>query len=530
MRNILSKTIKQVITEQSNDYTSLQENYTQTTGAALFLDPNAIPSQVSPSKPLTVSIIIPAYNVISSILSCLTSIEQSSFNINHQDKLQVVVVDDGSTDGTWDKIKETQFSLNLTAIRQNNHGQAQALNTGISVAEGDIVISCDADMVLSYYAIEHLVTRHQQLPNVLLTGFRTNTNTDDPRVSRNFIRQHGSHRIPCFTRDERIVFPIPGWPSNMCLASQHFKSLGHARGLWMPDGGEPWLLPDLVIGALFSLPRSVYLSIGGYDERFVGWGCADGYLAAKAIGAGSYIIPVYAASGLHINHPPRSKTKQLEYKLNRDLFLYLIRTTDINNHPNWLSNAKKRIIEYCVHSPVQTVIDSYDKNSEYLINDPSFNEIDNLLSAGEYSRVFTILSENAKIDKNGRYLLRLGKVFFGMNQYQKAIDVFKQACAFANLEADSMLNLAIAQVANNQFISAHSTLEKLSQTFPQMSDLSYWYNYSAQRHIRQGNNYFNQGFHKVARRCFEAALILEPKNRVAFKYREKCIFKEIPPK
>lgn len=519
-----AKILKQVIAERSNDYTLLEEKYKKSTGNSL-LDPNIKPVEIKSIKPLTVSVVIPAYNTQSSILACLASIEQSSFNFYYQDRLQVIVADDGSTDSTWETIKNSRFSLNLTAIRQDRHSVAHARNIGLSVAEGDIIISCDADMVLSYYAIEHFMVRHQQLPNVLLVGFRKDTCKNDPRVDFNSIRKYGSFRTPCFTGDMRIVFPIPGYPSNSCLISKHFKRLGNARCLWMPER-EVWDLPDLVFGALFSLPKHTYLNIGGYDERFYGWGHEDGYLAAEAIVAGQYIIPIYAASGLHIGHSPRSENKELEYRRNRKQYLRFLRTTKVGHHRDWLSLAKKRIMESFTYSPFpktsQSVVNSgVNQEAEFTIN-----EIDSLLAIGEYSRAFTILSKNEKLDKNGEYFSRLGKVFFGMNQYQRAIDIFKQTPAFTNLEADSMLNLAIAQVANNQFISAHSTLEKLSQTFPQMPDLSYWYNYSAQRHIRQGNNYFNQGFHKVARRCFEAALMLDPKNKTALEYREKCMLEE----
>ncbi len=102
-----SKLLRQVISERDNFY-----------GEPL-LDLNVVPQKTS-SEPLTVSVVIPAYNVQPSIPACLTSIEQSSFNINHQNKLEVIVVDDGSTDDTWKIIKESNLSLNLTAIRQTN--------------------------------------------------------------------------------------------------------------------------------------------------------------------------------------------------------------------------------------------------------------------------------------------------------------------------------------------------------------------------------------------------------------------------
>ncbi len=344
-----AKTLKQVIAEKSNDYTSLEEKYKKNTGNSL-LDPNIKPVEVESTKPLTVSVVIPAYNTQPSILACLASMEQSSFNIKHTDRLQVIVVDDGSKDDTWNVVKNSDFSLNLRLIRQKNHGQAQALNTGISVAKGDIIISCDSDMVLSYYTIEHFVTAHQQIPNALFTGFRKNTPKTDPRVNCELIRKNGTHRESFFKNDERIVFPVSGWPNNMCVASNNYKNLGEAHGLWMPDN-DAWLLPDMVIGALFSLSRSVFKEIGGYDERLIGWGCTDSYLAAKAIGAGQYIIPLYSASGLHISHSVRLENKQIQYEANRKLFFKFIETIEIDSHPDWLTQAKDRIVESFVTEP-----------------------------------------------------------------------------------------------------------------------------------------------------------------------------------
>ncbi len=338
-----TKILKQAIAEKSNDYTLLEEKYKKKTGQEL-LDPNMKPVELKSTKPLTVTVVIPAYNTQSSILACLASMEQSSFNIKHKDRLQVIVVDDGSKDDTWEVVKNSNLSLNLKLVRQKNHGQAQALNTGISIAEGNIIISCDSDMVLGHYAIEHFVTAHQLIPNALFTGFRNDTPKTDPRVEYDLIRKNGTHHNSFFANDERVIFPVSGWPSNMCVASNNYKNLGKAHGLWMPDN-DSWLLPDMVIGALFSLSKSVFQKIGGYDERLIGWGCTDGYLAAKAIGAGQYIIPLYAASGLHISHPVRLENKQLQYTANRKLFFKFIETTRVDNHPDYLSKAKDRITE-----------------------------------------------------------------------------------------------------------------------------------------------------------------------------------------
>lgn len=504
-----SKLLRQVISERDNFY-----------GEPL-LDFNAVPQKTS-SEPLTVSVVIPAYNVRPSILACLTSLEQSSFNINHQNKLEVIVVDDGSTDDTWKIIKESNLSLNLTAIRQTNHGQAQTLNTGISVSQGNIIISCDADMVLGYYTIEHFAAAHQKTPNALFAGFRQDTPITNPRVNPNLIKKDGSYIGSFFTNDERIVFPVPGWPSNMCLASDHFRKLGQSHSLWMPDNDE-WLLPDMVIGALFSLSRLVFNEIGGYDERLIGWGCTDSYLAAKAIGANQYIIPLYPASGLHMNHPIRLANRALQYKRNRKLFLKFLETTRVDSYPNWLIHAKDRIVESFVRSPKQPVP---KRRIKVLHEDNIENKLirmDQLLSLGQYPKALAYIKSEVAKSNNIEIQLRLARGLSGMNQYKRAIHILEKITLPGELLPKIKIELAINQAAEGNFESAQKTLKELAKNFPQTPELLYWQNCPAEKHINQGEKLFKQKFYQIARRCFEAALISDPKNKTALEYRNKSM-------
>ncbi|MDP2637761.1 MAG: glycosyltransferase [Candidatus Levybacteria bacterium] len=526
MKKSTSKTLKEVISERDNDYSFLEKKYTQIGVESSLLDPFALPQYSSLAPPLTVSIVIPAFNVKGSILACLTSIEQSSFNLNYQNRLQVVVVDDGSTDGTWEIIKQFPFSMHLTAVKQNNHGQACALNTGISVAEGDIIISCDADMVLSYHAIGQFVARHQQIPNALLTGFRLDTPKTDPRVDHNLIRKYGSHQGSYFAKDERIVYPVSGWPNNMCLASDNYKRLGYSRGLWMPDDKickDPWLLSDLVIGALFSLPREIFLNVGGYDERLHGWGSTDGLLAAKAISNSQFIIPVYAASGLHISHPFRTTDKQLEYSQNRKRFFEIIQTEKINSYPNWITKAKIRIIESFTKSPTQASFKPHKNRLNFEDDEFFWNKIDSLLAIGDYSEASIVISTYSMSNSDPKKLLRLGKISFGLGEYQETINVLKEISSTRNYELEATIQLSAAHAAIGEFATANTVLKELAEVNVQASSLSYWHKTSAQEHINQGEKYFNQGFYDIALRCFEAALIIDSRNKEALKRRDLCI-------
>lgn len=522
MINKSSKSLKKILAERNNDYTFVENKYSNSAGTSLLLDPFTYPLSMS-SPSLSATVLIPAWNARDTILACLSAIEQSSFNLKYKDKLQVVIVDDGSTDDTWDIIKKSHFSLQVTAVRQDHKGVAQAKNTGISVAEGDIIISCDADMILGYFTIEHFMSRHQKLNNALLIGFRSEIAKDNPLVNPELIKKNNG-LITTFIKDERIIFSVPGWPSNMCLVSNHFKNLGNARSLWMPDD-DAWLLPDLGFGVLVSLPKSIYLSVGGYDEQFKGWGSEDGYLAAKVIGDGHHMIPVYAASGFHISHQPRSKNRQSEYLENRKLFFHLIQTSNVGEYYNWIREARNRITETFILNPVGSSNKTNDKFSSKINSEFDLNFIEGLLAIGDYEKVLKNLEKQSVRVNEEQKLLMLGKAYLGMSQYEKAISIFNEISSSDNFESEKVIQLAISLAANDQFILAKSTLKKLTEKNPKKSNLDYWYYGSVRKHIDQGKKYFKQEFYKVALRCFEAALILDSKNPIALKYRKETMAK-----
>lgn len=86
------------------------------------------------------SVIIPAYNAETTLSSCLAALADQSIS---EGDYEVIVVDDGSTDGT-SKIAE---GSNVKYIFQTNQGPATARNRGAREAEGDLILFTDADCV-----------------------------------------------------------------------------------------------------------------------------------------------------------------------------------------------------------------------------------------------------------------------------------------------------------------------------------------------------------------------------------------------
>jgi cellulose synthase/poly-beta-1,6-N-acetylglucosamine synthase-like glycosyltransferase/peptidoglycan/xylan/chitin deacetylase (PgdA/CDA1 family) len=99
-----------------------------------------------------VSVVIPAFNEASGIAAAVRSIAGSEF----PGRLEVLVVDDGSTDATAAIVADLDLPR-VSLIRQANAGKAAALNAGIGRAQHDTLVLVDADTVLEPQALHRLL-------------------------------------------------------------------------------------------------------------------------------------------------------------------------------------------------------------------------------------------------------------------------------------------------------------------------------------------------------------------------------------
>jgi len=104
----------------------------------------------SASQKKTVSICIPTYNRKEYLKETIDSILAQTYK-----NFEIVIVDDGSTDGTEDMIKELDFPV--TYYWQQNSGDAAARNKLIELAKGEYISFIDSDDLLMPDAIERLV-------------------------------------------------------------------------------------------------------------------------------------------------------------------------------------------------------------------------------------------------------------------------------------------------------------------------------------------------------------------------------------
>ena len=99
-------------------------------------------------KPL-VSIIITCYNYADYINEAINSALKQTYK-----NTEVIVINDGSTDSSLEKIKEKQQKYNFKLINQQNHGVTYTRNKGVEKASGDYILQLDADDTIPAKYIE----------------------------------------------------------------------------------------------------------------------------------------------------------------------------------------------------------------------------------------------------------------------------------------------------------------------------------------------------------------------------------------
>lgn len=121
-------------------------------------------------KPL-ISVIIPIYNTGDSAVKLLNKLTKQSY-----ENLEIICVDDGSKDGSFDLVSEfirqsklKNKNLNMTIFRQKNQGAAGARNLGLKKASGEYVTFIDSDDEVKKTHIEDLLKSLEKDPRNALS-------------------------------------------------------------------------------------------------------------------------------------------------------------------------------------------------------------------------------------------------------------------------------------------------------------------------------------------------------------------------
>lgn len=172
-------------------------------------------------KEPSISVIVPVFNTARFLEECIVSIINQSF-----DDLQIILVDDGSTDGSGqicDRFAEKDERI--TVIHQSNAGVSAARNVGLREAKGKYIVFADCDDTLPQDAYENLIKEVKE--NYLSMGcVRLMSENGTLQNSLSFGEKEIS--IDTFLKDLFLEkkFPYLGYPTDKLFQMELIKKYG----------------------------------------------------------------------------------------------------------------------------------------------------------------------------------------------------------------------------------------------------------------------------------------------------------------
>ena len=221
----------------------------------------------SPLAP-RISVLVPAYNEAVSINESIAGLLALTYP-----NLEVLVINDGSSDETLDRLID-RYELSpvhpvfrrvvetrpvrqlyrsaadprLIVVDKHNGGKADALNTGLNIASGDLVCAIDADTLVAADALQQLVSPFLANDDTVAVGGTI-------RLINNAIWRNG--HIHALRAPRHFLVGAQ--------AVEYSRSFLVGRLAWNPLGG------NLIISGAFGLFRkSALLDVGGYEHGSIG--------------------------------------------------------------------------------------------------------------------------------------------------------------------------------------------------------------------------------------------------------------------
>ncbi len=120
---------------------------------------------------MDISIVIPAFNEEESISELVREISECMRGILYE----IIIIDDGSTDGTWERITELSSLFPLKGLKlSSNQGKASALAAGFGESSGKYVVTMDADLQDDPSEIPEMIRLMEEKNYDLVSGWKKN--------------------------------------------------------------------------------------------------------------------------------------------------------------------------------------------------------------------------------------------------------------------------------------------------------------------------------------------------------------------
>ena len=139
---------------------------------------------------IKISVIIPVYNEEVSILKVLKRLHEK---VNNDGDLEIIVINDGSTDNTLNQLNENNDLYNQLISYENNNGKGYAVQKGLEISKGEYVFFQDADLEYDPKELNKFIKLIKNFDPDLIIGSRLNYS--EYTRSHNILNKFGNKLI-----------------------------------------------------------------------------------------------------------------------------------------------------------------------------------------------------------------------------------------------------------------------------------------------------------------------------------------------
>lgn len=259
------------------------------------------------------SVIIPTYNRAHQLLLTLSAFETQTYP---KHLFEVIVADDGSTDGTKEMVEGFHASYPLLYVSQpEQRGRSAVRNLGIRHAKGLYVIFCDADFLALPQCISTISRYHRKYPKAVLSGFPHSWDNVYTHYYPDFApEEHEQCQNtltaanlwnPDLTSATEIIPLVT--PEDILHQTETLRKVAipsrippSTKEQFATKDVAPWML---LVTRCVAIRRSHLTLVGGFNEQFVLYGLEDWDLGFRLNRRKVPFFSIKEIIGYHQEHP-----------------------------------------------------------------------------------------------------------------------------------------------------------------------------------------------------------------------------------
>jgi glycosyltransferase involved in cell wall biosynthesis len=227
-----------------------------------------------------VSVILSTYNAYERLKNCLYSLTLQMYPLS---KIEVIVIDDCSTDNTENYMKHTNFPFRVLYKRnEKNFGRSHTRNKGIELSTGKVLLFCDCDMILPPEFIQNHLNYHNKNDNLVVCG--------------SFWQQVPLTHCATFESIKNRTYEEHSYEQPWAF---WFKDFVDLYGKNLSSFYFPWMY---FVVMNVSVRKKNVVTAGSFDEGFKGYGGEDEELGYRLYQNGLHFIVDTEIKNYHQEH------------------------------------------------------------------------------------------------------------------------------------------------------------------------------------------------------------------------------------